>query len=145
MRCVHIDVGRLVVTGHSDWISLIRDESHFCLTDPLRWRAFTQRDEEHRLPRAGGRRDRDGRFSLGFDCRAQVVPSRRLKWSISGSCVGGLQLFGRSDCFDPRSPSIVGRKSCVAVQGTPDFRRTFCAFDCFDPDTAFNLKQTLRV
>ena len=33
---IQTDVGRLVVMGHSDGISLIRDESHFCLTDPLR-------------------------------------------------------------------------------------------------------------
>jgi hypothetical protein len=36
--------------GQSDGISLTRDESHFCLTDLLRWRVFTQYDEEHRLP-----------------------------------------------------------------------------------------------
>jgi hypothetical protein len=34
--CIQTDVGRLVVMGHSDGISLIRDESHFGLTDPLR-------------------------------------------------------------------------------------------------------------
>src|SRR4029450_3975421 len=57
-------VGRLVVTGHSDGISLIREESHFCLTDPLRWRVFTQCDEESRLPLQAVGNDGNGRFSF---------------------------------------------------------------------------------
>jgi hypothetical protein len=37
-------------------------ESHFCLTDPLRWRVFTQ-CEKHRLPVQAVGNDGNRRFS----------------------------------------------------------------------------------
>jgi hypothetical protein len=84
---VYIDIGSL---GCNDGISLSGTNPHFCLTDPLRWRVFTQCGEEHRLPVQAVRQQRQWPLLLlGFNCRAQIVLSRRLKCGFPDRALEG--------------------------------------------------------